>query len=131
MKPSVFSPGHFRIAPATFSVSGPRFKSVENYFFPHVFFPLFSLSARLVLAWVQSLAEPTFFLSLFFFFFLSFFPLLHFFFPHPFLSYSNFFLPFSPACLPSSFLCRGKDKAKYIVCQNGRSKSSLICQNPV
>ena len=24
-----------------------------------------------------------------------------------------------------------KDKAKYIVCQNGRSKSSLICQNPV
>ena len=27
--------------------------------------------------------------------------------------------------------CRGKDKEKYIVCQNGRSKSSLICQNPV
>ena len=24
-----------------------------------------------------------------------------------------------------------KEKAKYIVCQNGRSKSSLICQNPV
>ena len=27
--------------------------------------------------------------------------------------------------------CSVKDKAKYIVCQNGRSKSSLICQNPV
>ena len=26
---------------------------------------------------------------------------------------------------------RGKDKAKYIVRQNGRSKFSLICQNPV
>ena len=114
MKPSVFSPGHFRIAPATFSVSGPRFKSVENYFFSsRFFFPLLSLSARLVLAWVQSLAEPTFFLSLFFFssflfslFNISFFPILFFFIsssPFPLLACPPLFFTLSysfPVLIP-------------------------------
>ena len=84
-----------------------RFKGEEEIlwrttFFPHVFFPLLSLSARLVLAWVQSLAEPTFFLSLFFFssflfslFNTSFFPILFF-----FISSSPIPLP---ACPPLFF----------------------------
>ena len=34
-------------------------------------------------------------------------------------------------CAQIAHMYSVKDKAKYIVCQNGRSKSSLICQNPV
>ena len=81
---AVFSP----ILRITADISGPRFDSVESFFFPPLFF----------LAWVQSLAEPNFFFHHSFFFLpllcTSFFSLL-------FLFSSNFFLPFS--CLPFFF----------------------------
>ena len=66
------------------------------------FFPLF-LSAR-VKSWhgFNPYQNPIFFLSLFYFSSLLFSIFCNSFFP-PFLSSSNFFLPFSPAFLPFSF----------------------------
>ena len=81
------------------SVSGPRFDSVESFFFfvPPLFSPLLSPGMGSIPTRSQ------FFYITLFLFFPSFFPRLYFF-PHLFLSSSNFFLPFSPACLPSFFL---------------------------
>ena len=70
----------------------------ELLFFSLIFFLFFFFFPPL--GWVQSMEEPTFYLSLFFF--LPFFSFFYTFFPLLFLSYSNIFLPLSP-CLPSLF----------------------------
>ena len=93
--------------PISISVSGPKFDSVESYFF--LFFSLlfffFFSSLPFFKSWhgVQQCLEETTFFPITPFFFPSFPSLLHFFFPILFLSYSNFFLPVFP-CLPSIFL---------------------------